>query len=135
LSSADAHLEAGDLAEPAVLTCFIDPAWRLDAPALRSAISRSAATRGAGDRPSASSVGLSRRLWASRRRLARPPRDPFHHLGDHRAVQRRLDAGDEIDHDADRVGEHLRGHHGGHQSPARAGDAGPLSLDPPNKQR
>src|SRR6202044_2957437 len=43
------------------------------APALRSAISRSPTTRGAGDLPSASTAGRPARAEARRRDLARPP--------------------------------------------------------------
>lgn len=43
------------------------------APARRSAISRSATTRGPGERPSRNTCGRSVRAWARRRCLTRPP--------------------------------------------------------------
>jgi len=94
----------------------------LPAPALRRAMSRSATTRGAGERPSVSTVGLSSKVWASRRRLARASGDAAHRVLDGRAIQPRLDAGNEVDNHTDRIGEHVGSHRANHRSAAGSGD-------------
>ena len=83
--------------------------------------------RGAGERPSTSTAGLSKSAWASRRRLARPPATPCTDARDRRAAQCRLAPDDEIDDDADRVGKYLGASiAAGHRLAVDAGDPCPF---------
>ena len=74
------------------------------APALTSAISKSPTARGAGDRPSGEQRAGDQCLGEPAL-LGPPSGDPGHHRPDRPAVHARLDARDQGDRDADRVGD------------------------------